>query len=86
MVTASVSVIVVSYNQAALLKRALEAIYATNYPLLQVIVVDNASADSSAQTALSFSAAKVVRNSENLGFAEGCNICIDCGYTGCTSG
>jgi ribonucleoside-diphosphate reductase alpha chain len=22
----------------------------------------------------------------NLIFAEGCNLCIDCGYTGCTSG
>ena len=22
----------------------------------------------------------------NLIFAEGCNICIDCGYSGCTSG
>ncbi len=66
-----VSVIVVSYNRSADLRLSLEAIFATGYEPLEVIVVDNASADDAADVAASFPAVKLVRNADNLGFAEG---------------
>lgn len=66
----SVAVIVVSWNRSADLRRALEAIFATGWPNLEVIVVDNASTDDAAAVAGSFAAVRLIRNEKNLGFAE----------------
>lgn len=70
----SVSVIIVSYNTRALLARCLASIAAEPRPPDEVIVVDNASADGSADMARAeFSDARVIANSENRGFAAAAN-------------
>jgi GT2 family glycosyltransferase/ubiquinone/menaquinone biosynthesis C-methylase UbiE len=71
-----VSVIVVSYNRARDLRRSLEAIFATRYPALEVIVVDNASVDNTGEVAASFPGVKLIRTEENLGYAGGNNVGI----------
>jgi GT2 family glycosyltransferase len=69
-----VSVIVVSYNRSADLRLSLQALLDTGYPALELIVVDNASADDAAAVAASFAAVKLVRSPTNLGFAGGNNL------------
>jgi len=66
-----VSVLVVSYNRADDLKLALQAVFATSWPNLEVIVVDNASTDSAADVAASFERVTLIRSKTNLGFAAG---------------
>src|SRR5678815_1592587 len=68
-----VSVLVVSYNRAADLRLCLEAVLATRYPNLEIIVFDNASTDGAADVAASFDGVRVLRSAENVGFAEGNN-------------
>jgi GT2 family glycosyltransferase/2-polyprenyl-3-methyl-5-hydroxy-6-metoxy-1,4-benzoquinol methylase len=68
-----VSAIVVSYNRSADLRLSLEALFASQYPDLEVIVVDNASSDDAADVAASFAGVKLVRNADNKGFAEANN-------------
>lgn len=65
-----VAVIIASWNRSDDLRQALESIFANGYPSLEVIVVDNASTDDAAAVAESFSGVRVIRNRENLGFAE----------------
>lgn len=69
-----VSVIVVSYNRSADLRLSLRALLDTGYPALELIVVDNASADDAAAVAASFPEAKLVRSEVNLGFGGGCDL------------
>jgi GT2 family glycosyltransferase len=69
-----VSVIVVTYNRARDLPRSLGAITATRYPGLEVIVVDNASIDDTADAVASFPEVKLIRCAENHGYAVGSNI------------
>jgi GT2 family glycosyltransferase len=71
-----VSVLVVSYNRADDLRLALQAILDTRFTDLEVIVVDNASSDGSADAAASFAGVKVVRSPENLGFAGGNDLAL----------
>jgi GT2 family glycosyltransferase len=69
-----ISVIVPNYNGKGFLKRCLDSINGQTYQDLEVIVVDNASSDGSADyLKCSFPWVKVVRNRENLGFAGGTN-------------
>jgi GT2 family glycosyltransferase len=68
-----VSVIVVSFNRAEDLGKALQALFDTGYPELQVIVVDNASQDAAADVAAAFPGVTLLRNAENRGFAEANN-------------
>jgi len=68
-----VSAIIVSYNRSANLRRAIEALLDSDYPNLEVIVVDNASSDDAPDVAASYPSIKLVRNAENLGFAQGNN-------------
>jgi GT2 family glycosyltransferase len=66
-----VAVIIVSYNTRDLTLKALETLYANAGKVrMQVIVWDNASADSSADAiAAAYPEAELVRSQENLGFA-----------------
>lgn len=69
-----VSVIVVSYNTREKLRRCLSCIE----PEHEVIVVDNASSDGSADMVLSeFPHAKLIRNTENRGFGAANNQGLD---------
>jgi GT2 family glycosyltransferase len=69
-----VSAIIVSYNRADDLKLCIQALLDTGYPNLEIVVVDNASKDGSADAAASFPQVKLIRSADNLGFAEGCNV------------
>lgn len=70
-----VSVIIVSWNTRELLRGCLESVYMdTRDASLEVIVVDNASEDGSADMVeTAFPAAKVIRSASNAGFAAGNN-------------
>jgi len=68
------SVVIPSWNTAGLLRACLAHLAAARLPAHEVIVVDNASADGSADmVAAEFPQAVLVRNAENRGFAGGCN-------------
>lgn len=71
-----VSIIILSYNTADLLKNCLTSLYShIKAPSFEVIVVDNASHDSSvAMVKTHFKHATVIENNDNVGFAKGCNI------------
>ena len=70
-----VSVVVVNWNGKEYLEKCLPSLEKQTWPNFEVILVDNGSTDDS----LNFveenysDFVKVVRNSENLGFPEGCN-------------
>jgi GT2 family glycosyltransferase len=74
----SVSIVIVNFNGRELLRQCLLTLLDTDYPNYEIVVVDNASTDGSlAEIERSFgsdSLIKTVRNSENVGHAEGCNI------------
>lgn len=73
-----VSVVIVSWNARDYLKQCLDSLTAEvcRYPM-EIIVVDNASADGSAgMVADLFPRVRLVRNSSNLGFAKANNIGI----------
>jgi len=65
-----VSIVMVSYNQAAYLERALETIYQTIQGLsFEVIVVDNASTDDTVERIrFKYPQVKLVENGRNYGF------------------
>lgn len=71
-----ISVVIVSWNVASSLKSCLKSIYANPISDIQVIVVDNASTDSSLMVARSFPPAKVISNTQNLGFPKAVNIAL----------
>jgi N-acetylglucosaminyl-diphospho-decaprenol L-rhamnosyltransferase len=71
-----VSVLVVSYNTRDLLLRALAPLQAA--PTLEVVVVDNASGDESADAvAARFPSVTLVRAGTNRGFAAGVNLAAE---------
>ncbi len=84
MSVAKISVIVVSYNSGLYLKRCVDSVLGSDVPV-QLIVVDNASADNSLEfiDALiekyhspneTLTSVTVIRNKENLGFSKAVNI------------
>jgi GT2 family glycosyltransferase/glycosyltransferase involved in cell wall biosynthesis len=71
-----VSVVIVSYNNRALTEACLESVLRNSmHPNLEVIVVDNASADDSVAMlqAIDDERVKIILNRENLGFAAANN-------------
>lgn len=72
----TVAVVVVSWNRAADLRRSLDAIFASTRPPSSVVVVDNASEDDAADVAASFPGVRLIRNQENMGFAEANEIAL----------
>jgi N-acetylglucosaminyl-diphospho-decaprenol L-rhamnosyltransferase len=74
--TASLSVIILSWNVRDLLAQALTSLYTTaaGVDALEVIVVDNASHDGSAEmVAREFPQTRLIANQENRGFTRGNN-------------
>jgi len=71
-----VSVVLVNYNGADDTLTALEGLRALNWPAeqLEVIVVDNASADDSVKKLQAVPGITLIQSEENLGFAGGCNL------------
>lgn len=69
------SVIIVSYQTCALTLRAIESALSQHGPSLEVIVVDNASTDGSAEAiARTFPQVRVIAMADNLGFARANNL------------
>lgn len=69
-----VSLIIVNWNAGELIKKTLSALKNQTYPIDEVIVVDNASTDSSADDLEKWCpGVKVVRLNENIGFAAANN-------------
>lgn len=69
-----VSIIIVSWNALELLKRCLPSVVATDFEGFEIILADNASTDGSAEWVReTFPTVRIVRYSENWGFARGNN-------------
>jgi GT2 family glycosyltransferase len=69
-----VSVIIPVWNGREYLPGCLDALLAQEYPDFEVIAVDNASVDGSAELiAEQYPQVRLIRSSRNLGFAGGCN-------------
>ena len=71
--TAALGAVIVNYNAGAELRRALESIDREAGGAWQAVVVDNGSTDGSEAAALEFAQVRLVRNSQNVGFARGIN-------------
>jgi GT2 family glycosyltransferase len=70
-----VSVVVVSRNRAALLRRCLEALEKSEgRETLQIVVVDNGSSDGSAQLDIDFPQAQFIRLPKNFGLTKALNL------------
>ena len=75
--TATLSIAIVNWNTRDLLLQALESIFASPGTSTEVIVVDNASADGSAEAVRSrFPQVTLIANTENVGYARGNNQAI----------
>jgi N-acetylglucosaminyl-diphospho-decaprenol L-rhamnosyltransferase len=73
----ALAVIIVSYNTRELLRRCLQSLGGEVDATARVIVVDNASADGSAEMAASeFTRVEVIAAGRNLGFAGGNNLAL----------
>ncbi len=72
------SIIIVSYNTEAILRKALEKVYQQkHYDDFEILVVDNASSDGSCEMVeREFPQVRLFRNPSNDGFAAGNNIAI----------
>jgi len=74
------SVIIVNWNTRELLAQCLESLYQTIHVPCEVIVVDNASEDGSAEMVRSvFPQVRLIENTENVGFARANNQAIRAG-------
>src|SRR5580698_5362922 len=72
-----VSVTIVTYNSGRFIKRCLESVLEQKYPNLEVIVIDNASTDGTADILEQFETrCRVFYNDENIGFAAAQNQAI----------
>lgn len=78
---ATVSVCIVTYNSAADIASCLEAVLEQTHPVTAIVIVDNASSDSSVEFVRSFinkgAPIKLMENSVNNGFAGGQNQAIN---------
>lgn len=69
-----VSTVIISYNSEAFLTSCIKAILSSDYPEIEVIVVDNQSRDGSCDLVeKNFPDVKLIRNTENLGHGGGAN-------------
>lgn len=73
-----VSVIILNYNGLKFIEQYLKSVFNTDYANFEVILVDNASKDGSIELAEKLfgdnSKLRIVKNRNNLGFAQGNNI------------
>ena len=73
-----VSVTIVTYNSGRFIKRCLESVLDQNYPLKEIIVIDNNSTDGTIDILEPFEdRCRIVYNQENIGFAAAQNQAIE---------
>jgi GT2 family glycosyltransferase len=72
--TRLVSILIVNYNGANWLNSCLDSVMNIQGVLTEVVVVDNASTDCSLEYIGKYPGVKIVKSSENLGFAGGNNL------------
>jgi len=74
-----VSFVVLNWNKWHETVECLESIFISDYPTFEVIVVDNGSTNDSVKELRSrFKSIIVIETGDNLGFAGGCNVGIEC--------
>jgi len=72
-----VSIIIVNWNAKNYLKECISSLLNQTYQNYEIILVDNASTDDSVKfVEKEFSSIKIIKNTKNLGFAQGNNIGI----------
>lgn len=71
-----VTIIVVTYNSQTFIRKCLESISRSDYPINQIIVVDNNSLDRTVEQIPSRKNTSVLRNKQNVGFARAVNQAI----------
>ena len=65
-----VSVTVVTYNSGRFIRRCLESVLEQRYPHLEIVIIDNASTDGTADILEQFAdRCRIHYNPENIGFA-----------------
>jgi len=69
----SVSIVIPTFNKAEYLYQCLESVLAYTDVPYELIIVDDCSRDSTPELLERCENARIVRNSENLGFVESCN-------------
>lgn len=67
-----VAAVVVSYNGAHLVSSCLESLQQSSIAI-NLVVVDNASTDSTCKVIAKFANVQLIENKENVGFGRGCN-------------
>ncbi len=72
-----VIVVIVNWNGECFLDRCLSAVLSQTVVPHEIIVVDNASSDSSLEITRRYPSVRVLEQSENLGFARGNNVAIE---------
>ena len=74
-----VSICIPTYNRAGIVGDAIRSALSQTYPALEVLVVDNASSDNTAEVVALFKDTRLrfVRNEENLGLFGNFNRCIE---------
>jgi GT2 family glycosyltransferase len=74
----SVAVVIINYNSADFVAELLDSLRDVDYQRWRLVVVDSGSTDGSAGAfERAFPSAKVVRSTENIGFAAGINVVLD---------
>lgn len=74
---ATVAVTIVTYNSERFIRQCIESVFQQDYPINQLVLVDNASSDTSASILNGYrDRATVVLNTTNTGFAGGQNQAI----------
>jgi GT2 family glycosyltransferase len=71
-----ISVVVVTYNGEIWIKKNIDSLLKSNYPI-DIIVVDNASTDQSVDYLKEYKNIQLIQNNTNLGFGKANNIGID---------
>jgi GT2 family glycosyltransferase len=71
-----ISVVVVTYNGEIWIKKNIDSLLKSNYPI-DIIVVDNASTDQSNAILKEYKNIQLIQNKNNLGFGKANNIGID---------
>src|SRR5258705_168945 len=70
--SAAISTIIVNYNAGNFLRSCVDSLLACPFEI-EIIVVDNASADGSLDALQGLPYIQIIRNSTNVGFAAACN-------------